>query len=249
MSKNDSSQTVYAALHLLDIVATHRGVTLTEIARTLNMTLSRTHRLLGTLEQSGYLSRGIGKVYHLGPKLLFLGHRSAQGNPLLRAASPVLDSLSRSSGETALLAIRFGIERLIVDSRDSRFGPQAAWPNDARLPLHSGALGICLLSYAPSQILTKLMANGLVCYTPSTIADAESLHKAIISVQQNGAYVSKNSYQEGVYSIAAPILGGQREAVAAVAIVGNTARLDPDKEQEYADIVRQGASDISKYLT
>lgn len=250
MPTNASVKTLDAALHLLDAIALLEGATLTEIAAAVGMSTSKTHRLLVTLEANGYLARGRGKTYVLGPKVLFLGHRSARGQPLLRAAAPVLERLAEFSGETALLAIRFGSERLIVDSRDARFGPQAAWPHDARLPLYSGALGICLLAYAPNGLLEEIVAAGMSAYTPSTIADADALHEAIATVRRDGVLVSKDSFQEGMYSIASPVLGGRREAVAAMAVVGERARLHPEREreQELRELVRQGASDVARVL-
>lgn len=251
MTTNNSVKTLDAALHLLDAIALLEGATLTEIAAVVGMPTSKTHRLLVTLEANGYLTRGRGKTYALGPKVLFLGHRSARGQPLLRAAAPVLERLSSMSGETALLAIRFGLERLIVDSRDARFGPQAAWPHDARLPLHSGALGICLLAYAPSDVFEAVVAAGLSAFTASTVADADTLRAAVEVVRREGVLVSRDSFQEGMYSIASPVLGGRREAVAAVAVVGERARLglEQKRERELADLVRQGASDVSRMLT
>lgn len=249
MSRRPAAQTVDAALEVLDLVANYKAITLSEVARELGVTTTKTHRLLSALEGRGYLSRTTGKAYQLGPKLLYLGHRAARGNPLLRAAGPVLDDLSTATGETALLAIRFGTERLIVDSRDSRYGPQAAWPHDARLPLHSGALGICLLSYAPASLLNEVVETGLPAFTHATVSSEAQLRDAITTVKQEGSYASKDSYVQGVYSVAAPVLGDKREAVAAVSLVGDVARLDPETEPAYHEKVRRGAARIAAYLT
>jgi len=53
-----------------------------------------------------------------------------------------------------------------------------------------------------------------------------------------------------MYSIASPVLGGRREAVAAVAVVGERARLRPEleRERELSELVRQGASDVARVL-
>lgn len=248
MSTTAKAQTVLLAVRVLEAVANHDTIMLSDLARSLGMTTTRTHRLLVTLEASGYLARGRNKTYRLGPKLLYLGHRAARGNPLLRAAAPVLERLSALSGETALLALRVGLERLIVDSRDSRFGPQIAWPRDARLPLYSGALGICLLSYAPDDIQEAVLAQPLKAFTPSTLTDRDALQEAMTSVRKHGTYTSRHTYVQGVYSIAAPILGSNRVAHAALSIVGDLERLNPDLEGRYEHEVQQGAADIASYL-
>jgi DNA-binding IclR family transcriptional regulator len=244
-----AAQTVDDALTLLEEVATARGATLSQLARATRMTTSKAYRLLGTLEQRGYLERRSGKAYELGPKLLHLGHRAARGHPLVRAAAPVLDRLVLATGESVLLAVRVGLERVIVDTRDARYGPQLAWPNDARLPLHSGALGLSLLAYAPRDVLAAVLAAGLTPFTEHTITDEAELVRALESIRKEHVFVAKHSYVHGVFSIASPVLGAERHAVAALAVVGAVARLDGASEARLRGEVRDAAAEVARYLT
>jgi DNA-binding IclR family transcriptional regulator len=248
MTKTAHAQTVLLALEVLEAVAGQDRVTLSGLARHLDMTTTRAHRLLLTLEASGYLTRADDRSFGLGPKLLYLGHRAARGNSLLRAAAPVLESLAGESGESALLAVRVGFERLIVDSRDAGYGPQIAWPRDARLPLHSGALGICLLAYAPAEVQEEALRRPMQAFTPHTVADAEALRAAMTSVRRRGSCTARHSYVAGVVSIAAPILGPDRTAPAALAIVGDSERLEPSLEERYEREVRLAAAKVASFL-
>jgi DNA-binding IclR family transcriptional regulator len=248
-AERPAAQTVDDALSLLEEVATARGATLSELARATNMTTSKAYRLLGTLERRGYLERRVGKAFELGPKLLHLGHRAARGHPLVRAAAPVLERLVEASGESVLLAVRVGLERVIVDTRDAQYGPQLAWPHDARLPLHSGALGLCLLAYSPPEVLVGVLAQGLPRFTEHTVASHEELARALDEIRKEHVYVAKHSYVEGVYSIASPILGTDRLAVASLSVVGAVARLDPATEERMRAEVRDAAAEIARYLT
>lgn len=243
------ARTVDDALTLLEAVATTRGATLSELARATGLSTSKTFRLLGALERRGYLERRAGKAYELGPKLLHLGHRAARGDPLVRAAAPVLDRLTADSNESTLLAIRVGVERVIIDSRDGRFGPQMAWPEDARLPLHSGPLGLCLLAYAAPAVVDAVVAAGLSAFTSHTITSREALEQALVQVRRDQVFVARHPYVAGVYSVASPVLGSDRRAVAAVAVVGDVARLDEATEAELRTLVKRAASEIAGYLT
>ena len=244
-----AAQTVDAALTLLEEVATARGATLSELARAAGMTTSKAYRLLGTLERRGYLERRSGKAYELGPKLLHLGHRAARGHPLVRAAAPILERLGEAFGESVLLAVRVGLERVIVDTRDARYGPQLSWPHDARLPLHSGALGLCLLAYAPAEVLDAILAEDLPAFTEHTVASPEALAHVLTEIHKEHVYTAKHSYVQGVYSIASPVLGSDRHAVAALSVVGAVARLDAATESRIRSAVRDGAAEIARYLT
>jgi len=242
------AQTVDAALTLLEEVATRRGATLSDLARATGMTTSKAFRLLGTLERRGYLERRAGREFELGPKLLHLGHRAARGHPLVRAAAPVLQRLAERFGESVLLAVRVGLERVIVDTRDARYGPQLAWPYDARLPLNSGALGLCLLAYAPPEVLAAVLAAGPSSFTEHTVADAADIERALATIRKEHVYVAKHSYVPGVYSIGSPILGADRHAVAALSVVGAVARLDAATEEVIRSEVRDATAEIGRYL-
>lgn len=247
-SERAPAQTVDAALTLLEEVATHRGATLSELARATGMTTSKAFRLLGTLERRGFLERRNGKTFELGPKVLHLGHRAARGHPLVRAAAPVLDRLAERFGETVLLAVRFDLERVIVDSRDARYGPQLSWPYDARLPLNSGALGLCLLAYAPEHVLSALLAAGTTAFTDHTVVGASDIEGALGVIRREHVYVAKHSYLQGVYSIGSPVLGADGHAVAALSVVGAVARLDSEAEDETRMAVRDAAAEIARFL-
>lgn len=243
------ARTVDDALTILEAVATTRGATLSELARATGLSTSKAFRLLASLERRGYLERRAGKAYDLGPKLLHLGHRAARGDPLMRAAAPVLDWLSERSGESTLLAVRVGLERVIIDSRDGRYGPQMAWPEDARLPLHSGPLGLCLLAYADRDVLEAAVAAGLRRFTHQTLTSREELDRACAEVRREQVYVARHPYVEGVYSVASPVLGSDRRAVAAIAVVGDVGRLDPEAETAIRSLVAEAAREIAGYLT
>lgn len=247
-AERPAAQTVDDALALLEEVATARGATLSQLARATGMTISKAYRLLGTLEQRGYLERRNGKAFELGPKLLHLGHRAARSHPLVRAAAPVLQRLGERFDESVLLAVRVGLERVIVDARDARYGPQLSWPHDARLPLHSGALGLCLLAYAPKEVVRAVESQGLPAFTRHTVASRAELARALSEIRKEHVYVSKHSYVEGVYSVASPILGNDRVAVAALSVVGAVARLDRTTEERMRSEVRDAAAEVAGYL-
>ena len=157
--------------------------------------------------------------------------------------------LTERSGESTLLAVRVGLERVIIDSRDGRYGPQMAWPEDARLPLHSGPLGLCLLAYAPPDVLDLVVATGLTRFTSHTVTTRDALDDALAEVRREQVFVAKHSYVEGVYSIGSPILGSERRAVAAIAVVGDVARLDAATEAALRSAVKEAASAVAGYLT
>jgi DNA-binding IclR family transcriptional regulator len=168
---------------------------------------------------------------------------------LVRAAAPCSTASSSASGESVLLAVRVGLERVIVDTRDAqvRAAARVARTMPAAAALRgSGPLPARLL---PERGPARRPRPGLPRFTEHTVASHEALARALDEIRKEHVYVAKHSYVEGVYSIASPILGTDRLAVASLSVVGAVARLDPATEERMRAEVRDAAAEIARYLT
>jgi IclR family transcriptional regulator, KDG regulon repressor len=243
-----SVQAVQTALHLLETVAEHEGFGMSELAARAGLTHNQTHRLLATLEGSGYVSREADRSYHLGPKIALLGRSEGRYRELLRAAAQPMDALSALSGESILLAVRSGFERLVIDRRVGMHSLRVDWDIGSRLPLHVGGLGVALLAFAPPGIFEDLLKRERHAFTAKTLTKESALRAELERVREAGLRVSVDDYAIGEFSVAAPVLNGQREAIAAVNIAGFTARLTAEKRDAYGTAVREAAMGITAAL-
>jgi len=243
---SSNAQTVSVALDLLEVVARHDNLTLSEIARQTGLSMNRTYRLLSTLEASGYLAKDRSKIYRLGPKLMYLGYRAARHDPLREAASPVMDELAQRTGETIALAVRIGLERVLVDTRESRFSLQVSLSQYARLPLFVGALGRCLLAFAPLEVQKDILAGAFKGPSPQPLPPTDALSTLLASIREEGvADIPKDGSE---FSIAAPVLGPDGLAIAALGISGPATRLDEEKDQSYRLLLRHASNTVASHL-
>jgi DNA-binding IclR family transcriptional regulator len=241
-------QAVQTALHLLETVAKHEGFGMSELAARAGLTHNQTHRLLATLETRGYVSREADRSYHLGPKIALLGRSTMRYRELLRAAAQPMDALSGVSGESILLAVRSGYERVVIDRRVGTHSLRVDWDIGSRLPLHVGGLGVALLAFAPPGILEGLLKRERHAFTTKTLTKESALHTELERVRAAGLRVSVDDYAIGEFSVAAPVLNPKREAIAAVNIAGFTARLTAEKRDLYSEAVRAAAVHIAAAL-
>ena len=109
------------ALELLEVLAAHDGARLSDLSQHSGFTLNQTFRLLETLEVAGYVTRERDKRYRLGHKLHLLGAKAEWPHGLISNAGSSLDALAALSGESVLLAVRSGLQRMVVDSRPSTY--------------------------------------------------------------------------------------------------------------------------------
>jgi DNA-binding IclR family transcriptional regulator len=167
---------------------------------------------------------------------------------VIEAASASMDELAAQTGESILLAVRNRLERMVIDSRPSRHSLRVDWPVGSRLPLHVGGLGVALLAFAPEGVQLEVMKASRNRFTAQTLTDKKALQSELETVRKSKVRISKDDYATGEFSVAAPILNANDEALAAINIAGFTARLTPKLEREYAQAVREAAKQIADTL-
>jgi DNA-binding IclR family transcriptional regulator len=138
------TQTLVRGLEVIDAVAA--GTTsLDDLAGTLGLTRSTTHRLASTLVERRYLEFTRGRGYGLGAKLLELGHLTAGKMDLTRVARPYLEELSTSTGDAVHLGLLDSSRALYLDKIQGSRRVEVSSRIGERQPLRSTGLGKALI--------------------------------------------------------------------------------------------------------
>lgn len=241
-------QSVSNALRLLETLAATERRSLSDLARQTGFSTNQTFRLLVTLERAAYVVREPDKSYRLGPKLHLLGQQAAWPHDLVAAAAPHLDNLAKLSSETVLLATYVGVERMIVDTRESRYSLRVSYPVGSKLPLHVGGLGVAMLAFLPPGALEPAMQAPRRAFTERTLVDEELLRTELAQVRRKRVRISRDDYMQGEFSVASPIFGRDGRLRGALSIAGFTARLDGVKQARFAEAVRTAAEASGRTL-
>jgi DNA-binding IclR family transcriptional regulator len=92
---------VERAFRLLDLLSvTEEGLTLSDLARSLNMSKSSIHGLLKTLESNGAIEQMQDRRFVLGPRIYDLAQTYIQRAGLRHFALPAMHRLATLTGET-----------------------------------------------------------------------------------------------------------------------------------------------------
>lgn len=242
-------RSVSNALRVIEaIVEADRSLSVSEVAQRLGLGASSTHRLLSTLVGAGFARQDPDRRYGVGPTLARIGARSA-APPLLRdAARPVIRWLARASGESAHLAVLDGMSVVSIDHVAGTHPGDVGHVVGARLPAHATALGLALLAHHP-RLAESAIVGGLDQWTPRTPIDEATFRRSLDAVVRRGYAVNVRGWLEGTAGLAAPVLLGGREAVAAVGVSGPAERLGRRRTiLELAPLVRTAASELSERL-
>ena len=250
MSEPDYTvQAVDRALDLLEAIAEHPGMGLTDLARIAGCTKTLAFRMAATLEARGYVLKELGgKTYALGHKPLWLGERVAAQSPLLCAAATVLDELAAATRENASLTIRDGLESVVAALRLSAQPIRLYAEPGRRGPLHAGGGPKLLLAYAPPDVREAVLAAALERFTAETVTDAARLETMLARIRKQGHTVSRGEMDVGAFSVAAPVRDHAGRVVAALSVAGPQARLTREMERQHLRRCREAADTLSQRL-
>jgi DNA-binding IclR family transcriptional regulator len=249
--KADASiQSVGRAISVLEILARHGDVRVTEVAAELDVHKSTAFRLLTALEHGGLVEqdRDRGR-YRLGFGVVRLAGAVTARMDINRIGRPVCERLARQFGETMNIAIVHGAYAVNVEQVA---GPAAIsahnWVGQPT-PLHATSSGKVLLAALGADARADALAQApLTRFTARTITAVSRLDRELATVRERGYATTVEEYEPGLNAMAAPILGPRGDVVGAVSASGPAFRLTPDRMAELVPDLIAGAGEISHYL-
>lgn len=187
-----------------------QGLSLTEITNLAGIGKSATQRAVVTLHRIGYLSRDErSKMYRLSPRILAICGDYLAGSELVEFASPLIQELSESFGETVNLSQRLDDQLVVVARQSSRHALSISVGIGTRYPLVSTAPGLVMLAFDDQEATTDFVRKAkLVAWTASTVVDPEALLAWIRKIRADGFAVARELMHDGEISVAAPVFGG-----------------------------------------
>lgn len=184
-------------------------MSLSEMARSADLPLSTTHRLVGVLTRWGALERRDGGDYSIGQHLWELGLLADVQVELKQVSAPFLQDLYAATRETIYLAVRVDTRALYVDRLTGVVRPSIMAEIGSYLPLHATGVGKVLLAHAPSDVIERVLGD-LRSVTPHTMTDRVRLRAQLAACRERGFARTSQEMGMGTASVAVPIrVGGK----------------------------------------
>src|SRR5262245_28559702 len=145
------------------IAATGRAASLAETARRVGLHRSTVHHLLQSLVGAGYLRQEPeSRSYELTHKLYELTGRSWTTAELAELAQPLLERLTRATGEGTSVAAWLGGPVRIVAKREADGPVRVVQDVGAERPIYCTAVGKAIAAWLPrSEVQTDLARTGM----------------------------------------------------------------------------------------
>lgn len=244
-------QSIVRALTLLEALADqHSDIGIAELSRRVGLHVSTTHRILGTLVNRGYARQSPENGrYGLGAKAFHIAESYLGQLDLRRLVRPVLERLSRETGETANLVILDGREALYLDKVESPQSLRIFSRIGRRAPLYCTAVGKVLLAYRTEEEVDSLLGrHPLEPLTRATITSRRQVQQELEKVQEQGFALDMEECEQGASCIAVPVRNSRGEPVAAIGVSGPSIRMDAQRIQDLVPVVVRFGAEVSEQL-
>ena len=244
-------QSLTRGLSILEALANaDGGLTLTDVARRVALPPSTTHRLLATLEKTGYVYQaGDLGLWYVGLQAFAVGSGFLANRDFVAQSHAYLRRLMEQSGETANLAILDGTEAVFIGQVQCREMMRLLVKLGSRVPLHASGVGKAIFAALPDeQIEAILTLRGLPRITPSTITAAETMWSALRVIRQRGWSFDDEEHALGTRCVAAPIYDEHAEPLGAISLAGPSSRLSDERIRQLGPVVAHTAEELTRRL-
>lgn len=244
------AQALSRGLAMMEFLAsTPGGATLTALSAALALPAPTVHRLIGTLEDAGYVQSGEDGRFRIGVRAFRVGSAFLEHRNLVAEALPRLERLTESSGETANLAVIDNGAAVFVAQVPCRELMRMHARLGARAPLHASGVGKAMLAVLPpGEVDRWLGTDPLASYTPRTLRSREALARELGETAARGYAIDDEEHALGLRCAAAAIVDESGRPWAAVSLAGPVSRLSPLRLAELGERVRAAARDITDAL-
>ncbi|HET7514737.1 MAG TPA: IclR family transcriptional regulator [Gaiella sp.] len=202
--------------------------TLKDVSEALAIPKSTAHGILHAMHGKGYLTVDPAtKRYAVS--LALVGRLTATPTVeiLRRRAHGHLERLSTTLGETTKLIAFERTHSVAIDFVDGPGPLKYAVTLGQRWPFHATGGGKLYLAQFDDQRLRELLTERpLEQITPQTVVDVDALVAEVAEVRRNGWARQREEIHEGIAGFAAPVVDAAGKLLAALVVMGPTARVD-----------------------
>jgi DNA-binding IclR family transcriptional regulator len=238
-TEEKSQDSVRAVDRALDILLAFQPgdeeLTVAELLKRVDLSRPTLYRLLGTLEQNGFLSSsGDPQRFRLGSAVARLAHVWATGHRIADIAQPSLRHLKEATGETAALFAPEGAYRVCIAEIESAQPLSFRRGVGYREKLVRGASGRAILAWTEGDL--------------DSLEGTKVDQNELAAIRERGYAVSRDELINGAVALAAPIFDGANRIAGSLGIFGPSVRMSAEKVGEFSQVLMREARVLSQAL-
>ena len=236
-------QTAGRTLEVLQLFLEGESLSLTAVARRMELSSTVVYRLLYTLTAHGFLVQDEDKTYRVGPALVSAGLRGLQAHKARAVASRYMWEFFRQSGCTVTMTACLDMRSVVVerfrsiqDQNDTPFVGHS-------YPLHAGASHRILLAF--------LDRERREAYLEELFMDErtrEDLRRELERIRERGYDYTEQAITKDVWGMSVPLFDSRGVCVAGLSIGGYLSEMTPEVFRDRLRMLRQLGRQINRAL-
>lgn len=236
-------------IKILELLATHGELTVSEAARLMDTNRAGSHRFISTLKDLGYVEKNSSNKYQPTLKIMNLATKVANRFEIRRIAKPYMHRLSMMFKETINLGFFKNHEIIHIDKIDSLEVLRMDSALGDKAPAYCTGLGKAILAFLPDHELSHYLDNNeLLPLAPNTITQRPEFMTELARVRKNRFAVDDEEMTIGLRCIAAPIFDHNAYPAYAISISGPAMRLTHRALQDMRETLLTASLELSKAM-
>ena len=237
------------ALRVLEYLAETGEAGVSEVARSLRLTVGTAHRLIAALVEAGFAEQNpANRRYRPGAKIVALARKMNQGVDFITLAHGQLERLGAAAGETVNLGVLRDEQVVYVDRVTTDQALTVSVRIGSRVPAFNTGLGKVLLAFGPDDRRKDYEKRvKKIAATEGRTIDAKRFTSTLDTVKRKGYADDDGEFDPDIGCVAAPILDSSGRAIAAISVSGLRTRVR-DRRDELTGMVRLAAKEVSDLL-
>lgn len=217
------------------------------LADHLSTSKSTVQRILASLEVTQMVRYDKeSESYQLGPGIIALHADYTASQDALQEVHALMDGLRQKTGETVMLSLMYGVERLVILRVESHHSLRYVRPVGGNYPLHCGATGKALLAALRDDELDELLPRlPMTPLGPNANTDRSVLRREISLVRERGYAISREESVVGVAGLAVAVdVAGM--GMAGLGVYGPVQRFTDADIEQYLPALLDAAESIKR---
>lgn len=225
------------------------ALTITQVAARTGLTRAVARRYLLTLDELGCVVQD-GSHFKLTPRVLDLGFTYLSTLDVANFAQPFMERLVEKLHESCSVSVLDGHDCVYVARVPAKRIMSINLVVGSRLPAHATSMGKVLLAALSPDALDRYFATATLSrLTKRTICNETTLRRVLKDVRDRGWAFADQESEDGVRTVAAPIVDRSGEIVAAINVSGHAARVSMNElRRHYLPLVIDASRQISRAL-
>jgi DNA-binding IclR family transcriptional regulator len=248
----DAKGTVARTLEIIQCFDGKRAEwALGDLASAVNLPRSTVHRLLGLMQQDGFIEADLQtRRYRPGPELYRIGAMLAANMPIIPLAMPILRDIAGRSDETTLLSLFYPkqLQKAFVAQVESSRSMRYVIELNVRGSMLWGASAHAILAHLDEPTIRRALADRETSPSTGAKANRRVLEMDIKRIRAEGFARSVGERVPTAIGLAVPVFGADGLVKGSLSVTYPDSRMDEDHNRTLIALLKNGADALSRAL-